>query len=237
MPIRIGFWNCNLGVNPYWEERPLTAKFAALKQAVAQFSLRCNPGSLSIFTAPEYAFAAKGKGRPLPAEPLPVALVSQYFTAMEKLSATYPRILIVPGSLVVETDKKVQNRVIGYFGGESEIFVGKQHGVGEVGVPVPVGGYTFQPGNGGQVVTLNGVSIFTQICRDATQGTTPDPTVDIHLTIGQGVGVEAIVKKRPNVALIVADAFNYAVVDENGPIDSDATDETLGVKTYCYTVG
>lgn len=236
MPIRVGFWNCNLAVNPFWEERSLTAKFAALSHAVGQFALRCDPGSLSIFVAPEYAFAAKNKGRSIPAEPLPVTVVSQYLTAMEKLSTQYPRILIAPGSIVVETQLKVQNRVIGYYGGESEIFVGKKHGVSEVGAPAPVGGFTFQEGNGGQVVTLRGVSIFTQICRDATQHTTPDPVVDIHLTIGQGVGSEAIVKRTPRIALIVADAFNYAVLANNVPIASDATDEAMGIKTYCYTL-
>ncbi|MFB1484170.1 hypothetical protein [Corallococcus sp. RDP092CA] len=236
MPIKVGFWNCNMAVNPYWEDRTLKVKFAAMKQALSQFALRCNPGSLSIFAAPEYAFVGRGKGRALPAEPLPVTVVSQFFTEMEKLSAAYPRILIVPGSIVIENQKKVQNRVIGYYGGESVIFVGKYEGVGEVGNP-PVGGYTFVPGNGGFVATVASMSIFTQICRDATQTTTPDPEVDIHLTIGQGVGLGTIVKRKPNVARIVADPGGYAVVGDNGSVDPDATDDSLGITTYYYTVG
>jgi predicted deacetylase len=76
----------------------IDTKFNALKYAVGQFALRANTFPLSIFTAPEYALAAPDKGRALPAEPLPVVSVSRYFTAMEKLSATHPRILIVPSA-------------------------------------------------------------------------------------------------------------------------------------------
>lgn len=236
MTIEIGFWNCNLAAEPYWEERTFSMKLLDLGAAVRRFALRCNTNPFSIFTAPEYALASKDKQRALPAEPVPVLQVSRYLTAMEKLSAAYPRILIAPGSIVIDTNKQVQNRVIGYFAGESVLFVGKEHGVGEVGTPA-VGGYTFRPGNGGQVVTVQGLRIFTQICRDATLTSTPDPDADIHLTVGQGVGVEAIVKKKPNLALIVADAVNYAVVGKNGPLDPYAIDTAAGIKTYCYTLG
>lgn len=156
-----------------------------------------------IFAAPEYTFAGVEDGARAPAEPLPVTQTSRLFNHLERLSASYPDWLLIPGSLLFKSGAKVQNRALGYFNGESVVFAGKAFGVGEVDESR---GLTFVPGDGCGKATVGGMRVALQIFKDATVAETLTEKVDIHVTVGQGVGLQAIKTTVPSKVRIVASA-------------------------------
>ncbi len=166
----------------------------------------------AVCVAPEYAFAGVDDGNPVPAEPASLAEMLLLMNTMERLSRENPGLLLIPGSFLYTSDTgSVQNRSVGYFNGESIIYVGKRHGVGEVD---DNGNKQFVAGNGGANVVLSGVSISLQICRDATQHSDLNRG-DIQVIVGQGVGNAAVVGAAPEHARIIADPGNSEVIGYN----------------------
>jgi hypothetical protein len=250
MPIDVAIWNCVVaqptvnGVrrDPFWEARTLNKKVFDLTLAVQHVSNQfANANPLQgIFVAPEYAFGAPNQpGSTFPREPITTHQAGEYFGRLQALSHLHPRLLIVPGSVVVKDGNlDVENLVVGYFGGAQVFNDGKQNGVGEV---PDYSRYRFRPGNGGVQVVISAVSFFVQICRDATMYGPPDPTVDIHLCVGQGVGLPAIAKRNPRRARIIADLVGFTVATYN-PIANTRTilvpqTQTLhGIDIHTYTI-
>jgi hypothetical protein len=249
-PIDVAIWNCVMaqptvnGVRraPHWENRTLQKKVFDLEQAVQHVSHQfANVRALQgIFVAPEYAFGAPDQvGSTFPREPITTHQANWYYGRLAALSNLHPRLLIVPGTVVVKDGNlDVENRVVGYFGGASVFNDGKQNGVGEV---PNYSRYRFRPGNGGAQVAVAGVSFFVQICRDATMHGPPDPQVDIHLCVGQGVGRGAINKRRPRRARVIADPVAFDVVTYNLIANTSAvlaaqTNAVHGIDVHTYTI-
>jgi hypothetical protein len=250
MPIDVAIWNCVVaqplvvGVRQgkYWEDRTLAKKVYDLTQAVQHVSHQfANANPLQgIFVAPEYTMGSPNiPTSTFPREPITTHQANWYYGRLAALSQLHPRLFIVPGTVVVKDGNlDVQNLVVGYFGGAQVFNDGKQNGVGEV---PDYSRYRFRPGNGGVQAAIAGVSFFVQICRDATMFGAPDPTVDIHLCVGQGVGVAAINKRAPRRARIVADVGNSDVVTHNLIANTRTvlvaqTNVVDGIDIYTYTI-
>jgi hypothetical protein len=250
MPIDVAIWNCVVaqptvnGVrrDPYWEARTLDKKVFDLGRAVQHVSNQfANAHALQgIFIAPEYAFGAPAQlGSTFPRDPITTHQANGYYGRLLALSNLHPRLLIVPGTVVVKDgNMDVEYRVVGYFGGAQVFNDGKLNGVGEVPAH---SSYRFRPGNGGIQVVVAGVSFFVQICRDATMHGPPDPQVDIHLCVGQGVGRLAINKRRPRRARVIADAAAFDVVTYNLIANTNTvlvaqTNTVHGIDIHTYTI-
>jgi hypothetical protein len=191
--FRVAIWYPTIQGDDIWESKPLTEKLAELETAVASASgLFGGGGFQGIFVCPEYTLTAGGQrdGYELP---IPVQQTAQLFNRLEMLSRRIPRVLFIPGSMMVVAGTKVQNRVIGYYGGESVIFCGKKDDVGEAG-----GVHTFEPGNGGGTATIEGLRFGLQICRDASRPGYLSSQVDVHIVVSAGLALDNIVD--PNVA-------------------------------------
>jgi hypothetical protein len=144
-------------------------------------------GFQGVFVCPEYTLTAGGErdGHEIP---IPLAQTSQLFNRLEGLSRRIPRVLFIPGSMMVVAETKVQNRAIGYYGGESVIFCGKRDDVGEAAAH-----HTFESGNGGATATIEGLRFGLQICRDASRAGYLDTAVDVHIVVSAGLALNNIV--------------------------------------------
>ena len=190
--------------DPPWESLSLNDKLSALEAAIRDASGLFTGGQFQgIFVAPEYVLTGDGPSRDCQT-PIPLERSSQLFKHLETLSATIPRVLFFPGSMMVLSGTNVQNRMVGYYEGDSTFFCGKKDDVGEAGA-----GNTFSPGNGGAIASIQDKKVGIQICRDAIHGGSSSylqGEVEIQVVAGSGIGFEAIgfLDPEPRV-LIVAD--------------------------------
>ncbi len=215
----------------------LFQKIAALGQATEaaahEAELVLNGGDQSwIFIGPEYSF---GQSRHLTVDEM-----NRVQWSCEGLSTRHKRMLLIPGTAPVKGPKvrssgvqKAINKCVAYHDGAKVASFGKKNPVGEV---AEGSGLTFEAGAGKGTFSIGDTSFGIQVCKDATIEGVLDSDVDVHIVVGQGVGIEAI-RRKCGRYLMVGAYGTHGVWDCTGApekIDSFKTGSAMGV-TIHYT--
>jgi hypothetical protein len=222
----VAIWNCTMA--PGWQKLDINDRVDALRSAIRkaeQKSIAAACGGRCILVAPEYAFAAvENPQNAKPAEQAEKHVLDYLIGECKLLTTHYRGTVLIPGTVAwkerVTSDwYRAWNAGFAFYQGQMLTRWEKRVGVGEISAQDAVAKPRLSLGAGlgyGQFDN-QGHSWGLEICRDATHGGTLPVDVDLHVVVGQGVGLGVghnFIHNRGIEYSIVADPGAFDVVDQ-----------------------